>query len=570
MKADRDSVEQLLASVADGIPVDWDAAAREGGPGAGSRLEALRAIAGIAAFSRGLQRGADDAPFPERWGGLLLLERLGAGSQADVFRAWDPSLRREVALKLLRPDALALAARGDDAALLAEGRAAATIRHPHVVTVYGIERHDGRVGLSMELLPGTTLEQEVLARGPLDPATASRLGAEIGSALAAVHAGGLVHRDLKPANIVRDAEGRFVLADFGLGLRADSPAAAGASGTPMYMAPETLAGSAASARSDVYSLGLLLWFALAGRHPFAVATLAERIAVATAGPSPSLRELRPGVPPRLAAVVERAIAPEPAARFASATEVVAAFAGAAGAPAEQQRERRAWTWLAAAAAAIVVAALFFALRAPRTATPPSAPPAAAATARYDVEASFMRHGDDGASRLASGDRVRPGDRLTLEVRATRDVWVYVLNEDERGEQFLLFPQPSFDQHNPLPAGAAFALPGTIGGRPNAWTVTSAGGREHFLVVASPEPVAELEADLARLPAPRPGAPVTYAPVGRESGERLRGVGGVTELPRDASPASPRQPAFARFRDLTGRESGVIGVWVRQVTLENPR
>jgi hypothetical protein len=75
---------------------------------------------------------------------------------------------------------------------------------------------------------------------------------------------------------------------------------------------------------------------------------------------------------------------------------------------------------------------------------------------YDVEASFLRNGEAGATRLSSGDRVRPGDWLTLEVRATRDVWVYVLDEDERGEQYLLFPQPSFDQANPLVAGAGVA------------------------------------------------------------------------------------------------------------------
>jgi len=569
MKADRDAVERLLASVADGIPVDWEAAAREGGPGVGPRLEALRAISSIAEFSRSAQRTANDAPFPERWGGLLLLERLGAGSQADVFRAWDASLRREVALKLLRPDALALSARGDDDALLAEGRAAAAIRHPNVVTIYGIERHDGRVGLSMELLPGTTLEQDVLAHGPLAPEAVARLGTEIGSALAAVHGAGLVHRDLKPANVVRDAGGRFVLADFGLGLRAD--AASTASGTPMYMAPETLAGAPATPRSDVHSLGLLLWFALAGRHPFAVTTLAERIAASAAGPSPALRGLRPDAPPRLVAAIERAIAPEPTARFASARELVATIADAGAAATRARRPARSRAWLAAAAGVVAATALFFALRGPRRAAPP-APPAvtAPAAAAYDVAASFRRHGEAGGVPLSSGDRVRPGDRLTLDVRASRPVWVYVLNEDERGEQFLLFPQPSFDLANPLPAGETVTLPGAIAGRPNAWTVTSAGGREHFLVVASPEPVAELEADLARLPAPRPGAPVAYAPVSAAAGERLRGVGGVAELPQPESPASPRRPAFERFRTLADRETGVTGVWVRHVTLENPR
>lgn len=567
MEAERDAVERLLASVADGIPVDWDEALESGPPEGRARLEALRAIAGVADFNRGLQRGGGDAAHPERWGGLLLLERLGTGAHADVFRAWDPALRREVALKLLR------AGSGDDEALLAEGRAAAAIRHPHVVTVYGIERHDGRVGLTMELLRGATLEQEVLAHGALAPAAATRLGTEMAGALAAVHAAGLLHRDLKPANVVRDGQGGFVLADFGLGLRVDAARTAPlASGTPMYMAPEVLAGSPAGARSDVHSLGLVLWFALAGRHPYEVKTLAERIAAATAGPTPPLRTLRPEVPAPLAAAIERAIAPDPQARFASARELAAALAGA---PAAAARPRASRAPALAVAAVLVAVAAWAAWRAwgpaAKPAAPPAAPPTAApAAATYDVQAAFVRHADGEAIRLVTGDRVHPGDELSLDVRASRPVWVYVLNQDERGEQFLLFPQPAFDVQNPLPADADVALPGTIAGRPNAWTVTSAGGREHFLVVASPEPVAELEADLARLPAPRAGAPIAYATVGRAATERLRGVGGLTVLPEEPARPAAETGAFARFRALAGRESGVHGVWVRQVVLENPR
>jgi len=572
MEPDRDAVERLLASVADGIPVDWEAAERQARPEERARLEALRAIAGVADFSRGLQRGAGDASFPERWGSLLLLERLGAGARADVFRAWDPALRREVALKLLRPGA-----GGDGEALLAEGRAAAAIRHPHVVTVYGIERHDGRVGLTMELLRGATLEQEVLAGGPLDFATAARLGSELASALGAVHGAGLLHRDLKPANVVRDSEGRFVLADFGLGLRAEEARTApAASGTPMYMAPEVLAGGPATHRSDVHSLGLVLWFALAGGHPYDVATLPALVAAAARGPSPALRERRPDTPPGLAAAVARATAVDPKERFAGAPEAGIALAEAARRIASRRR-RLARTPVLVLATVVIAVTAWAGLRAWRAArhggSPAPATPPAAATAAgaYGVEASFVRHDAGGRElRLATGDRVRPGDRLSLEVRATRPVWVYVLDEDEHGERFLLFPQPSFDAHNPLAADSSFLLPGTIGGKPNAWTVTSAGGREHFLVVASPGPVAELEADLGRLPAPRAGAPIAYATVGRASTERLRGVGGLAELPEAPAVASPDTGVFAHFRALAGRETGVHGIWVRQVVLENPR
>jgi hypothetical protein len=518
---------------------------------------------------------------PERWGDLLLLERLGGGAQADVFRAWDPALQRDVALKLLRAGV-------DGAALLDEGRAAARIRHPHAVAVHGIDRRDGRIGLWMELVRGIDLEREVGARGPLAAAEAARLGAQVGSALAAVHAAGLLHRDVKPANVVRDGEGRWVLADFGLGLRWDGAAlrAAGASGTPMYMAPELLAGADASERSDIYSLGALLWFALAGRHPFEARSLEELVRAAAVGPRPALREARPEVPPALASIVERAMAPEPAGRYARAQQLIEALETRGADPAVGPRARRRGVAAIAAAALVAVlaaAALFIdgpgrRARAPAPAGAPAGAPASPgpvavgtpAAEPYSVAASLLRRDDRGSVRVGNGDRVKPGDRLSLEFRASRPAWVYVLNEDERGERYLLFPQPLFDTQNPVPADTTLVLPGPVGGRENAWSVTSAGGREHFLIVASPEPVPELEAELDRLPAPEPGRPIRYATVSAPALERLRGVGGVVDLPRaDETPPAGRVPAFERFQSLAGRETGVRGVWVRQVQLENP-
>lgn len=122
---------------------------------------------------------------------------------------------------------------------------------------------------------------------------------------------------------------------------------------------------------------------------------------------------------------------------------------------------------------------------------------------------------------------------------------------------------------PEASPSGFVLAGPVGGRENAWTVTSASGRETFLIVASPEPLAELEADLARRPAPRPGRPVEYAAVGEGSVDRLRGVGGVSPLPPGTAAPAPRAAGFDRFRALAGRESGIRGVRVRQVVLENP-
>ena len=559
MTPERDPIDDLLASIADGTAVDWEAASRRAAPGSRTRVAALREVSHIAAFSRSLQRATEPAA-PERWGDLLLLERLGSGTHADVYRAWDARLQREVALKLIRPGSDA------DASWLDEGRAAARVRHPNVVSVHGVDRRDGRAGLWMELVRGVTLERRVTERGPLAPAEAARLGAEIGSALAAVHAAGTVHRDVKPANVVRDDEDRHVLTDFGLGVRQGDLARVGPSGTPMYMAPELLAGAPASPRSDVYALGMTLWFALTGRHPFEAGSLPELIDAARRGPRP-LRSLRADVPVALAAAIERAIAPAPEARFADARELVAAVTRATSARPRVAHPHRV---AAAGGLQLALAGPFVLWRSPSRVdqvAPPAVAPSAAAT--WTIDASLVRRDVGGATRLVTGDRVKPGDRLSLEFHASKAAWVYVLNEDEQGERYLLFPQPRFDLQNPLPAGSDVVLPGPVGGRENAWTVTSAGGREYFLVVASPEPVAELEADLGRLPAPRPDRPVDYARVGEASVERLRGVGGVTALPPQ-TPAAPRSRAFERFRALAGRETGVTGTWVRQVVLENPR
>ncbi len=152
--------QKILASISDGLPVDWDAAGRSIEPDEQSSLNALHEVADIAAFNQSLQSaprpsdGLDESQRLGRWGKLLLLEVVGSGAHAEVYRAWDAALHREVALKLMRGDQ---AADGIEA-LLAEGRAAARIRHPNVVVIHGIDHHDGKVGLWMELVRGTTLE----------------------------------------------------------------------------------------------------------------------------------------------------------------------------------------------------------------------------------------------------------------------------------------------------------------------------------------------------------------------------------------------------------------------------
>ncbi len=151
------------------------------------------------------------------WGTLRVIEHVGRGRFGDVYRAWDPALDREVALKIL------CHVDGDDSAdthVIEEGRLMARVRHPNVVTIYGAQRIDGVTGLWMEFVEGRTLAAELAERGPFAEGELIRVGIELCHALAAVHEAGLLHRDVKAQNALRAERGRIMLGDFGTGRRA--------------------------------------------------------------------------------------------------------------------------------------------------------------------------------------------------------------------------------------------------------------------------------------------------------------------------------------------------------------
>jgi serine/threonine protein kinase len=545
--------------VASGEAVDWKRAESTATGPSRPRVRALRDVARIADFHRSLQRetAPDETREIERWGDLLLLERVGSGKSGHVHRAWDPALQREVALKLSQTDVA-------PEEWLSEARALAQIHHPHVVGIYGAAVRDGRAGLWMEFLEGPSLEDELARRGPLAPAEVRRVGAQLAGALDAVHRAGIVHRDVKPSNVVLTRDGRAVLTDFGLGLKSGVQARSPFSGTPLFMSPERLAGAAARPSDDLYALGATLWCALAGKPPFGVTTLEDLRDVVTRHEPAARVPDPPGAPRALAGVLRKAMSPAAAQRYESAP----AFGAALAATAHPRRR-----WLVPAVTIVIVgliAASTF-LR-PRTetarrASPPPAAPAPVAT--FDVSASFVRESPRGERTLLAGDRVAPGDRLAFSYRSTVPSWVYVLDSDEKGESYLLFPQPLFDRKNPLPADSTIRLPGTRAGRESAWTVTSRGGREHLLVVASPRPLPELEAQLSQLPAPSPDRPVVYARLGPAILDHLRGIGGVADAVHGPAAPAEEPPVFEHIRVLAGQEQGVSGVWVRQVVLENP-
>ena len=260
----------------------------------------------------------DPASTGVRWGRLLLQERVGAGVYGEVYRAFDESLRRDVAVKLLR-------ASGRSAELLAakvlnEGRLLARVSHRNVVTVHGVDTHDGRVGLWMEFIRGNTLEQLLERQGPFGGREASLLGQDLCRALAAVHAAGLVHRDVKAQNVIREEGGRLVLMDFGTGLLLEDDEAVKASpvaGTPLYLSPEVLAGADASPQSDIYSLGVLLFHLVTGSYPYVARSLTELRRMHDRGERKRLHDLRPDLSEGFVHVVERALESDPTERYAS-------------------------------------------------------------------------------------------------------------------------------------------------------------------------------------------------------------------------------------------------------------
>ncbi len=256
---------------------------------------------------------------------------LGKGGMAEVYRAHDTNLDRDVALKVLPAEVAADPARLER--FQREAKTVASLNHPHIVTLYSVEEDAGVRFLTMELVEGQGLDQVLTADGvPL--AKVLEAGIAITDALAAAHEKGIVHRDLKPANVMLTADGRVKVLDFGLA----RPAANFASdqevthaapittegaviGTIPYMSPEQLRGQPVDHRSDIFSFGVLLYEMVTGRRPFRGATGSDVISSILRDVPPSLTQVHPGLPPRLDRIVARCLAKEPAERYPSARDI---------------------------------------------------------------------------------------------------------------------------------------------------------------------------------------------------------------------------------------------------------
>jgi serine/threonine protein kinase len=266
---------------------------------------------------------APGVPAPEAYlAGRYELQRvIGNGGMATVHRAWDHRLDRPVAIKVLAPPL------ASDPVVrrrfAAEANAAARIAHRNVVTIFDTDEADGDPFIVMECLSGVTVSAE-MSQGPLPDERVRAIGLQALAGLRAAHDLGIVHRDIKPSNLLIGPDGEIEIADFGIAKSvsgADYTATGDVIGSVAYMAPERLEGRHATFRSDLYSLGVVLYEAAAGHKPFAGDTPAAVAHAVVAKPAESLRSGRPELDAELTAAIERAMERDPSERFGSAAEM---------------------------------------------------------------------------------------------------------------------------------------------------------------------------------------------------------------------------------------------------------
>jgi formylglycine-generating enzyme required for sulfatase activity/predicted Ser/Thr protein kinase/predicted esterase len=268
-----------------------------------------------------------------RFGRYEVRGKLGAGGMAEVYLAEDTELGRQVALKLLPPDTSA-----DDHArkrLLREARAAATLNHPHICAVYEVGEADGHRFIAMQYVEGESLDIR-LKRTPLELKDALTIAAEVADALAEAHARGIIHRDIKPSNVVITPRGRAVVLDFGLAKIVEDPEAAqtlvetqsvlsgpgAVMGTVPYMSPEQVRGEAVDGRSDIFSLGVMLYEMLSGQRPFAdKSSAAIASAILTREPAPIARFL-PDAPAELERILTKMLRKDVNERYQTARDLL--------------------------------------------------------------------------------------------------------------------------------------------------------------------------------------------------------------------------------------------------------
>jgi eukaryotic-like serine/threonine-protein kinase len=561
----------VAQSISEGTPVDWNEVEKQLDPSARAIVSELKVLEDMARIHE---------ENPTKWGPFEIVGEIGRGAFGTVYTARDSALGMTLALKVIRP-------RSPDVPLdpekaLNEARLLAKITHPNVVRVYRADRINDEVGVAMELVNGQTLDDLVQKQSAFSAREATLVGIDLCQALAAVHRSGALHGDIKAHNVMRGDNGRIVLMDFGAGKDLNiprRPAGLDFVGTPLYMAPEVFAGHPRSKCTDIYSLGVLLYYLVSRKYPVegSTRTEVERQHQQPARRIP-LRDVRPDLPDAFVRVVEQAHAERPEDRYQSAGEFEAALSATLVA-----QPKRWWKEIAAAAAVLLalgLVAMFYrgqsqpsgtsraeeAVRPTTAAAATTAPVPPPPTGSYRVKALLKRERDGIEVPLVSGTRLGLSERLSMDLDLSAPAHVYVVNEDERGNSILLFPLRGREPANPLAAGH-HRLPGLLDDEKLYWQVTTAGGREHFLVIASPTRSATFEKMFAALPSPVLNQQISYPKLSPEALGALRSVGGLAVAPSQKHEQLRTTPGFAM--PLTDQEETAQGVWIRQATFDNP-
>jgi eukaryotic-like serine/threonine-protein kinase len=378
-------------------------------------------------------------------GRYRVLRRLGSGGMADVYLVEDQQLGRRVALKLLYHRL------AEDEQFVErfrrEASSAASLQHPNIVGIFDRGEWDGTYYIAMEYVEGRTLKDIVRERGPAPPDAAADVVLQILRAARFAHQRGVVHRDIKPQNVLIDEEGRIKVADFGIARAgaSDMTETGSVMGTAQYLSPEQAQGRPVDSRSDLYSIGIVLYEMLTGRVPFD-AESPVTVALKQVSEAPMLpREIDPAIPPALEGVVLRALEKDPAHRFANADEFIEALHRArltpdeviATAPPpmeeileeEERTSRRWWLWLLILLALAAIAFGLYTLLTPEQVKVPNVVGRQAATAaqilqddgfevqQTNIESDDTPRGEVAGQNPRAGTLADEGSTVTINVSA---------------------------------------------------------------------------------------------------------------------------------------------------------
>ena len=278
-------------------------------------------------------------PLPERFGRFKVIDELGRGAMGVVYRAADSALGRTVAIKTIALTGNAAERDVHEARFLQEARAAGSIGHPSIITIYDVGREGDTAFIAMELLEGRDL-REVIRDVSLAPTQSVAIAAAVAEGLAYAHERGVVHRDIKPGNIMVLPDGRVKIMDFGIA-RLHEPTVKTQTGvllgSPQYMSPEQIVGQAFDHRADIFSLGLVLYEMLTGAKPFQGEDIPELMFKVANMPATPPSHVAPGLPPVIDYIVARALKKRPEERYASAGEFATDLRDAAGEVAASQK-----------------------------------------------------------------------------------------------------------------------------------------------------------------------------------------------------------------------------------------